>query len=513
MLKKNRRLLVILTVFTMALWVAPAASADGDHPGLTPDEVEVVVFPGQSVDIEKTVHLPEIPPDADVYFLVDTTGSMGSVINQIKADIGLIIPAIQAVAPTAQFGLGQYKDFPFDVFAFQQMVTLGPDDGVGGNPGDVSDTVGSLFASGGFDGSEGQFFALDQLAEAGNPGGFNPATASIIVWIGDAPAHDPVCSAISGLGYDITEASVIAKLQAPAWGGSGVAAVAISTTTGFPNALDDNPALSAGNYSPTCAVINGAAGQATRIAGATGGVHLANVPPADIAQAILDAIGDVQVEVSMTSDCVDPITTTFAPANQVKKSGEDAVFTETIAVAADAPGGTYTCRDWALIDGVAMADEAGSIIYETKTVKVPEGFLTGGGQTGKGKKALNFGGNVGFLEDFSVVGQWQFRDGDLKLNMHSLDIDYLQFSVDPGDPPDPPVANATVADFSGTARVKLGTAKWDDACTFRAQAHDHGEPDVADVFGIQITCGGDVWTYGRLVLDTGNLQIHQGLKD
>lgn len=66
----------------------------------------------------------------------------------------------------------------------------------------------------------------------------------------------------------------------------------------------------------------------------------------------------------------------------------DAVFTETIAVAADAPGGTYVCEDWALIDDADMVDDAGDVIYETKTIKVPDGFLTGGGQIGKGTRPL-----------------------------------------------------------------------------------------------------------------------------
>ena len=198
-------------------------------------------------------------------------------------------------------------------------------------------------------------------------------------------------------------------------------------------------------------------------------------------------------------------------------SGEDAVFTETISVAGDAPGDTYTCVDWAVIDGEPMLDAAGAVILETKTIHVPEGFLTGGGQIGTAKDKVSFGGNVGFLADFSIVGQWQFQDHakDSKLIMHSLTIDSLKFSNDLGPPADPPPANANNAEFGGTARVKVDNAKWIDTCAFSVEAHDHGEPNVADMLAIDIDCGVvGSWSYSPIAdLDKGNLQIHSGVKD
>jgi hypothetical protein len=259
----------------------------------------------------------------------------------------------------------------------------------------------------------------------------------------------------------------------------------------------------------------GAGGELDALAGATGGsVQALSSDGSNIADAILAGLEDIDIEVSMASDCAYPITTTFAPDSQVVTSGDDAVFTETIAVSADAPGGTYTCRDWALIDGAPMVDEAGSIIYERKRISVPEGFLTGGGQIGKGNSALSFGGNVGFLADSSVVGQWQFNDRGEKLIMHSTRIRTLQFWNDADGDPDPPPANANVGDFSGRARVKIGNGDWDDDCTFSAQVHDHSEPPLADEFGIAIECGADTWDYMPSAnIDSGNLQIHSGLKD
>jgi hypothetical protein len=483
--KKQRRLIVILTVLAMALAAAPAASADGNHPGLTPDSVDEVVFPGQSVDIDKTVHTPEIPPMVEVCLLEDETGSFWDDIGNLQTPptASDIYDNVVGVSPGARFAVAGFRDYPVAphgsggdwVYRLLSSMSSAKANWLNG--------IAALSASGGADTPEAQYDAIVAALGGGfdqDPCGFdpNPLVTRVLVVTTDAPFHLP------GLGkpHVNTQPSTIA-------------------------------ALSAANVTVVGLKAPGAGGELDALAAATGG----NVQPlsssgADIAAAILAGLGNLPVDVEMATDCAYPISVTFDPATQTVTSGDDAVFTETIAVSADAPGGTYTCEDWALIDGSPMVDERGAIIYETKTVKVPEGFLTGGGQTDKGKKALNFGGNVGFLADFSVVGQWQFRDGGQKLMMHSLSIDTLQFSNDAGPDPYPPPANAEVATFSGTSRVKLGTAQWDYGCSFTAQAHDHGEPDVADVFGIQITCGATTWTYGRLVLDTGNFQIHSGLK-
>jgi hypothetical protein len=166
-------------------------------------------------------------------------------------------------------------------------------------------------------------------------------------------------------------------------------------------------------------------------------------------------------------------------------------------------------------------------LAEHKMIRVPEGFLTGGGQIGRGSAGMNFGGNVGYLNeppDYPTVGQWQFNDrGGLK--MHSTSIEFVQFWNDELEGPEPPDANANAAYFGGTARVKIDNGPWDENCIFLAEAHDHGEPAKkgdSDAFGIAIDCGDlpadpsdlSSWDHFYEVedLDAGNLQIHSGLK-
>jgi hypothetical protein len=491
-----------------------------DESPIAPSSVEAIVFPGQSHEVEKCVETPEIPPKPDIYFLTDSTGSMGPAIGAVQGDAAAILAAIDAATTDPRYGAGDYKDFQSpvqsDPYAFNNAAPIpGADD----HGAAALAAIAAWAAGGGDDYAEAQFYALDQIVEGA--AAFRADSVPIVVWFGDFPAHDPVCSTISGLGYDIDEASVTGKLVA-----AGIKVVAISTPTDDPAALDADPTPYGGDYVAACGVEDGAAGQATRIAAATGGVHLIGVAPADIADAILQGLEEVSVEVAMVTDCSAPISVTFDPPSQTVVSGSSVTFTETISVAADAPGGTYECDDYVTIDGELLVDPAtGEPAAEHKIIKVPEGFLTGGGQIGRGSAGQNTGGNVGYLADFSIVGQWQFNDRD-GLEMHSLGFDTLQFRIVPGEGPEPPDANANAAAFSGPARVKVGSDKWDEGCYFRAEVWDRGEPGRRgknagdpDVFGIGIWCESDPdtegpdYAYGRDRLDAGNFQIHSGVKE
>jgi hypothetical protein len=269
-------------------------------------------------------------------------------------------------------------------------------------------------------------------------------------------------------------------------------------------------------------------------------VHLTGVAPQDIADAIIQGLEAVSVEVSMATDCSDPINVSFAPASQVVTSGEHAVFTESISVAADAAQGqTYECDDSALIDGQPMTDPAGNTILEHKIIHVPEGFLTGGGQidTGKGPspKSISFGGNVGFLADFSLVGQWQTNfhnvsvDSLDKARFHSTSITALQFFHDGGAGPNPPPANANVGLFTA-----MGRLNGEDGWMLEVCLADRGEPGRQnDSIRVRLTNPGGVVMYdsrgstdfvsedpggqggvcdSRHKLDAGNFQIHSGVK-
>ena len=61
----------------------------------------------------------------------------------------------------------------------------------------------------------------------------------LMVWFGDAPGHDPICTAVSG-APGITEATATAKLVA-----QGITVLAISTAN---PGLDGDPKAGAADY-------------------------------------------------------------------------------------------------------------------------------------------------------------------------------------------------------------------------------------------------------------------------
>ncbi|MGL5929170.1 MAG: hypothetical protein ACRCY8_09550 [Dermatophilaceae bacterium] len=210
-------------------------------------------------------------PKADVYLLADTTGSMTSVIEAVKAGAGAILGDPALAAFDVAWGVGNYRDFPVpevNSYAFQHQLAPTTDHTA------VSTAIGTWAAAQGGDTSEGQLYALHELATNGSIG-WRPESKRIVVWFGDAPGHDPICTDLTGLATAITEASTTADLT-----GAEITVVAVSTTTGATDALDGDPNADAGDYA-TCPSA-GTAGQATRITAATGGTHVSGVDPGSI---------------------------------------------------------------------------------------------------------------------------------------------------------------------------------------------------------------------------------------
>jgi Integrin beta chain VWA domain len=257
------------------VFVPRAAAAEGPEPrerAADPVKVEPatndLTLPEcvtQRETITVTVPKSSVRPKADVYLLADTTGSMGSILDAVKAGIDLVLNAPELAPFDVFWGVGNYKDFPVppNPFAFEPQLAPTSDKVA------VHDAVFAWTASDGFDTPEGQLFALQQVA-ADPAIGWRAESKRILVWFGDAPGHDPVCSAISGVA-DITEQTVTQALV-----DAGITVLAISTETFTAGSLDADPTAGSTDYG-VCTV-GGTAGQATRIAAATpGGSHTTGV--------------------------------------------------------------------------------------------------------------------------------------------------------------------------------------------------------------------------------------------
>jgi hypothetical protein len=296
-----------------------------ERPAVTPAPSVTIDPPVNSLTLSEcvteeetvTVNVPAGVAKADVYLLADTTGSMGSIIGAVQAGIHTIVndPAFSGL--DVAWGAGNYKDFPIPAsspYAFQHQ--LDPTPGVA----DITVAVNAWSASDGSDIPEGQLFALQQVAT--DPGiGWRPGSKRILVWFGDAPGHDPICSAISGVA-DITETTATAALVA-----AGITVVAVSTDTGVAGALDGDPGPGPDNFDYGVCTIGGSPGQATRITGATpGGSHTTGVNAATMIATLHSLISSAVQSINhlelQRTGAIAPFVASIAPPSYDSLAGD-----------------------------------------------------------------------------------------------------------------------------------------------------------------------------------------------
>jgi hypothetical protein len=315
----------------------------------------------------KTLETPEILPKPDIMFLADSTGSMGPAIANVKSNASSILATVRAATNAPRFGAADYKDFPIDAVFNPYALSVGApipatDDMGAAALAAIGDASSGWSAFGGGDGPEAQLYALYKLATGS--ASFRSDSSRIVVWFGDNPGHDPVCNELLGndLTFDLNEANVTAALKA-----AGVRIVAVSTPTEFgpPTALDADPATGSTDYG-VCGTPGGTAGQATRLAAATGGVHRTNVSAEDVSNAILAGLGLLPAEVTATAECDENLTLTLRNPDQIEGGGfvspesfsvtvtsGDSLRVEeraTIGTGA-APGSTLSCTITYLVNG------------------------------------------------------------------------------------------------------------------------------------------------------------------
>lgn len=268
----SRLLLAVLAVCSLPFTprVAHADTAEGWT--VDPEYVALTLADGEEVTEALNVHIPAVVyTDAlDVYLLTDSTGSMGGAISGVKGSssalVSLLFDEMDGVGVDLRIGVGNYKDLPDGDAAFTHQLELVDS----GSADEVVAAIGAWKAGGGGDGPEATFYAMHHLAEgldpAGDSIGWRDDASRVLIWIGDAPAHDPVCAAMSGLAEDLTEASVTEALVE-----AGITVMSVSTSSWYTGGLNGDPTTWSYDYD-ACGEIGGSAGQATRITGATGGV-------------------------------------------------------------------------------------------------------------------------------------------------------------------------------------------------------------------------------------------------
>ncbi len=139
-----------------------AAGSDPANPGSTPTGIYAELREGEVTT--KSITMGTEIPAADIAFLIDTTGSMGEEIAQVRSAFIDIANTVGDVVPDAAFAVAEFKDFAMSPygggsdypFLLRQQVTT--------ERARVIEALGSLTASSGGDFPECQYEALFQLA-------------------------------------------------------------------------------------------------------------------------------------------------------------------------------------------------------------------------------------------------------------------------------------------------------------------------------------------------------------
>jgi len=333
---------------------------------ISPTSVSATLAVGESVTVTKRVTVEGTgSPKVDVYFLADTTGSMGGAIAGVRSSAAAILSSTAGLGDVA-FAVGEYKDYYQYRYRLNTAMTT--------NQASAQAGINQWGASGGNDAPEANLFALEQAAGAGT--GWRVGSERILVWFGDAPGHNP-----SG---GSTEASATAALV-----GAGIQVEAINITTFTSSGFNLDLCISLSYCGAS--VEGGAAtsGQATRITTATGGNLHTGTNSAAIVSVIQNAINTAFSSYSSVG-----LDLTEAPAGVALSSSPGSYsgmwdrstshsFDFDLTFTGVTPG-TYDFSVYGTVDGGRIATETDHIVV-TGSTAVPEPgtlLLVGSGMLG-----------------------------------------------------------------------------------------------------------------------------------
>jgi len=297
---------------------------------VSPSSVSATLPVGGSTTINKTVTVSAGPPTSslvDVFFLADTTGSMGPQIAAIQSAASSILSQASGLGNVA-FGVGEYKDQPAtsgDPFAYRLNTDITK------NTASVTAGINLWSAVGGNDIPEANLFGLQQAATTTS---WRTGSARILVQFGDAPPHDP----------------------------SGTATQATATAALIAN----NVKLEAIDVGDLNGTADGHTGEEGQIATATGGTLFSGIDTSSIVAAITAAI----IHGVSTYSTVG-LDLTSAPAGVTVTSSPDftgsfdrsitRTFGFTVTFKGGAPG-TYDFPIYGTVDGGRVATETDHIV-------------------------------------------------------------------------------------------------------------------------------------------------------
>lgn len=318
-MSKSLRVFVVVAVIAGMLATTGLAAANG---AVEPAEVSYEMYPGTSVEVQKEVTTPTIPPLVDICLLEDETGSFNDDIGNLVAAAPGLYASVKTVSPDARFAVAGFQDYPWSPYGqstdwvYHLLSSMSPDEA------DWLAGIAALTAplGAGADTPEAQYDAIVAAAGPGtfvdptlgeqNPCGWSgdPKVQRVLVVATDAPFHLPDGTHVNDY------ASTVAALNAEDIILIGLKAGAAGTE------LDDLAAATGGSVQPLSS------------------------DGSNIADAILDALAELTTDVWWTQDCGPALDVSLTPDVYYGVSGNTVLnFTETIAVPNSTPPGDYNC--------------------------------------------------------------------------------------------------------------------------------------------------------------------------
>ncbi|MBX3247729.1 MAG: VWA domain-containing protein [Myxococcales bacterium] len=145
--------------------VEVAAGTDpNDASSRIPEEDFAVVLPYHGDRVARTLLFSTAITIADLYFLIDTTGSMSGPINNVRSSLGMIAARVQERIPDVQMGVGRFDDFPFGGYGGSADQAYANVQDITADLAAVQAGLNTLSASGGADIPESQVEAIFQTA-------------------------------------------------------------------------------------------------------------------------------------------------------------------------------------------------------------------------------------------------------------------------------------------------------------------------------------------------------------